>query len=147
MDAVTCSSPPTGAPTFAVVVWIRPDVHAPPWSSAVMSRSPWPSRYTLRGELVMVSISPVPNLEPGPVSYFQADDGALPAAPSKSSLNTVDQPAGGGGTSTGQAATRGTSPDEAASRGTAEAATGGTARCGPDGPRARGPGPGPGAGA
>src|ERR1700735_3080819 len=50
-------------------------------------------------ELVIVSISPVPKLEPGPVSYFQL--AALtgdPAAPAKLSLNTVVQPAGGLGT-------------------------------------------------
>jgi hypothetical protein len=46
----------------------------------------------------MVSISPVPKLEPGPVSYIQLDDGALPAAPLKSSLKTVDHPDGGPGT-------------------------------------------------
>src|SRR5258708_19966460 len=47
----------------------------------------------------MVSISPVPKLEPGPVSYFQfADDPGAPAAPEKPSLNTVVQPEGGGGT-------------------------------------------------
>jgi hypothetical protein len=49
----------------------------------------------LPDEFVMVSISPVPKLEPAPVSYCQADDGPLPAAPLKSSLNTVDQPDGG----------------------------------------------------
>src|ERR1700734_4294335 len=94
MDAVTSSSPPAGAPTFAVVVWIRPDVHELPWPSAVMSRSPLPSRYTLLDELVMVSISPVPKLEPGPVSYIQFDGGALPKSTLKSSLNNVDHPAG-----------------------------------------------------
>jgi hypothetical protein len=47
----------------------------------------------------MVSISPVPKLEPGPVSYFQfADDTGEPAAPGKASLNTVVQPDGAGGT-------------------------------------------------
>src|ERR1019366_2285315 len=98
---VTSSSPPAGAPTFAVVVWIRPDVHELPWPSAVMSRLPLPSRCTLLGEFVMVSISPVPKLEPGPVSYCQLPDGALPAAPLKSSLKTVDQPDGGPGTAGG----------------------------------------------
>jgi hypothetical protein len=49
--------------------------------------------------LVIVSISPVPKLEPGPVSYCQlADEGPLPADPAKSSENTVLQPDGGGGT-------------------------------------------------
>src|SRR5580658_8639921 len=47
----------------------------------------------------MVSISPVPKLEPGPVSYCQfAEFGALPAEPAKLSLNSVVQPDGGGGT-------------------------------------------------
>src|SRR5580658_8425017 len=47
----------------------------------------------------MVSISPVPKLEPGPVSYCQfAELGALPAGPAKLSLNSVVQPDGGGGT-------------------------------------------------
>src|SRR5450631_3228797 len=104
MEAVTSSSPPAGAPTFAVVVWIRPDVHEPPDPSAVMLRLPLPSRWTLADELVIVSISPVPKLEPGPVSYFQADDGPLPAAPLKSSPKTVDQPDGAGGTALGAAA-------------------------------------------
>jgi hypothetical protein len=50
-------------------------------------------------ELVIVSISPVPKLEPGPVSYFQlAELTGDPAAPAKLSLNTVVQPAGGLGT-------------------------------------------------
>ena len=64
----------------------------------MISRSPFPSRYTLLDELVIVSISPVPKFDPGPVSYCQADDGPLPADPLKSSLNTVDQPDGGPGT-------------------------------------------------
>jgi hypothetical protein len=50
-------------------------------------------------EFVIVSISPVPKLEPGPVSYFQlAEDTGDPAAPEKLSLKTVVQPAGGPGT-------------------------------------------------
>jgi hypothetical protein len=44
MDAVTSSSPPAGAPTLGLVVWMRPDVHEPLLSSAVMSRWPLPSR-------------------------------------------------------------------------------------------------------
>ena len=51
----------------------------------------------------MVSISPVPKLEPGPVSYCQADDGPLPELPLKSSLKIVDQPEGGPGTASGAA--------------------------------------------
>src|SRR5258708_17684722 len=47
----------------------------------------------------MVSISPVPKLEPGPVWYFKfGDDAGGAAAPEKPSLNTVVQPEGGGGT-------------------------------------------------
>jgi hypothetical protein len=50
-------------------------------------------------EFVIVSISPVPKLEPGPVSYFQlADETGEPADPAKLSLNTVVQPGGGPGT-------------------------------------------------
>jgi hypothetical protein len=49
-------------------------------------------------ELVMVSISPVPKLEPGPVSYFQLADTGDPAEPAKPSLNTVENPGGGPGT-------------------------------------------------
>ena len=121
IEAVTSSSPPAGAPTLALVVWIRPDVQAPPWFSAVMSRSPLPSRWTLLDEFVMVSISPVPKLEPGPVSYCQADDGPLPEEPLKSSLKTVDQPEGGPGTAAG-AATAVSRTARAAAAGAAAAA-------------------------
>ncbi|HEY3904185.1 MAG TPA: hypothetical protein VGM14_09810 [Streptosporangiaceae bacterium] len=66
-------------------------------------------------ELVMVSISPVPKLDPGPVSYFQfAELTGEPAAPAKPSLNTVLQPAGGPGTvvaDEGWASTSATRPD------------------------------------
>src|ERR1700732_3966679 len=106
MDAVTSSWPPAGAPTLAEVVWMRLDVHEPPWFSAVRSRLPLPSRYPLFVELVMVSISPVPKLEPGPVSYCQLDDGALCAGPVKSAPNPADQPGGGAGTAAGKAAAR-----------------------------------------
>src|SRR5205807_759849 len=51
----------------------------------------------------MVSISPVPKLEPGPVSYIHWESAPEPAAPLKSSLNTVDQPDGGAGTAPGAA--------------------------------------------
>src|SRR5689334_16440372 len=61
IEAVTSSLPPAGAPTFADDVWMRPDVQFPPLLSAVMSRFPAPSRWTLADELVIVSISPVPN--------------------------------------------------------------------------------------
>src|ERR1700678_2424545 len=103
MEAVTSSSPPAGAPTLADVVWTRPDVHELPLPRAVMSRSPLPSRWTLLVEFVMVSISPVPKLEPGPVSYIHWESTPDPAAPLKSSLNTVDQSAGGPGTVSGAA--------------------------------------------
>src|SRR6202041_3240776 len=94
MEAVPSSSPPAGAPTLALVVWMRPDVHELPLPSAVISRLPLPSRWTLLVELVIVSISPVPKLEPGPVSYIHWESTPEPAAPLKSSLNTVDQPDG-----------------------------------------------------
>src|SRR5690349_1802958 len=68
-----------------------------------MSRLPLPSRWTLLVELVIVSISPVPKLEPGPVSYIHWESAPEPAAPLKSSLNTVDQPDGGAGTALGAA--------------------------------------------
>ena len=45
----------------------------------------------------MVSISPVPKLEPGPVSYFHFEPALEPAAALKLSLKTVDQPGGGAG--------------------------------------------------
>jgi len=55
--------------------------------------------------LVIVSISPVPKLLPGPVSYFQsAPLTPVPAAPLKSSLQVVVKPAGGPGTACGAAA-------------------------------------------
>src|SRR5579875_377157 len=83
---------------------MRPEVQEPPLPSAVISRFPFPSRWTLLAEFVMVSISPVPKLEPGPVSYIHCESTPEPAAPLKSSLNTVVQPDGGGGTVCGDAA-------------------------------------------
>src|SRR5882757_6781180 len=100
MDAVTSSSPPAGAPTMAPLVWMRPDVHELPDPFAVICRSPAPSRWVLAVELVIVSISPVPKT-PVPVSCTHCPDGALPAAPAKSSLKTVVKPAGGAGTADG----------------------------------------------
>src|SRR5690348_5965829 len=70
-----------------------------------MSRLPLPSRWTLLVEFVIVSISPVPKLEPGPVSYIHWEPAPEPAAPLKSSLKMVDQPDGGPGTAAGAAAT------------------------------------------
>src|SRR5689334_13278614 len=122
MEAVTSSSPPAGAPTFALVVWMRPEVHELPLPSAVMSRLPLPSRWTLLVELVIVSISPVPKLEPGPVSYIHWEPAPEPAAPLKSSLNTVCQPDGGAGTARGAAAVAGA----ATAKGAAAAAAAGS---------------------
>ena len=82
---------------------MRPEVQELPLPSAVMSRLPLPSRCTLLVELVIVSISPVPKLEPGPVSYIHWESMPDPAAPLKSSLKTVDQPDGGPGTAAGAA--------------------------------------------
>src|SRR5580698_4333756 len=103
MEAVTSSSPPADAPTLAEVVWIRPEVHEVPLPSAVMSRSPLPSRWTLLVELVMVSISPVPKVEPAPVSYIHWESAPEPEEPVKSSLKIVDQPDGAPGTVCGAA--------------------------------------------
>src|SRR5690348_18136856 len=87
-----------------------------------MSRLPLPSRWTLLVELVIVSISPVPKLEPGPVSYIHWEPAPEPAAPLKSSLKMVDQPDGGPGTAVGAARA------EAAGSVTAAMATTGTVR-------------------
>src|SRR5262245_12732234 len=93
-----------------------------------MSRLPLPSRCTLLVELVIVSISPVPKFEPGPVSYIHWESAPEPAAPLKSSLKTVDQPAGGPGTAAGAArevaaASRTWAEDEALCEVTAVSAT------------------------
>src|SRR6185437_13181797 len=103
IEAVTSSSPPAGAPTLAEVVWMRPEVQVLPEPSAVMSRSPLPSRWTLLVEFVIVSISPVPKFDPGPVSYCHCEPAPEPADPLKSSLNWVVQPDGGPGTAPGAA--------------------------------------------
>jgi len=68
-----------------------------------MSRPPLPSRWTLLVEFVMVSISPVPKFDPGPVSYCHCEPAPEPAEPLKSSLNWVVQPDGGPGTAPGAA--------------------------------------------
>src|SRR5579863_8938422 len=107
MEAVTSSSPPAGAPTLALVVWTRPEVHELPLPRAVMSRLPLPSRWTLLVEFVIVSISPVPKFDPGPVSYIHCESMPDPAATLKSSLKMVDQPDGGPGTASGAARTAG----------------------------------------
>src|ERR1700722_20938178 len=100
---MTSSSPPAGAPTLALVVWMRPEVHELPLPSAVMSRLPLPSRCTLLVELVIVSISPVPKLEPAPGAYIHWESMPDPDDPLKSSLKTVDQPDGAPGTAAGDA--------------------------------------------
>src|SRR5580698_5015490 len=103
MDAVTSISPPAGAAKLSATVSIRPDVHDPPESSAVMFRWPLPSSDTLAVELV--SVSPVPQFPVQPVpeywvpmSSVQLESTPDPAAPEKLSLNAVVQPDGGDGT-------------------------------------------------
>jgi len=75
----------------------------------------------------MVSISPVPKLEPGPVSYFQLAEFTIePAEPAKPSLKTVDQPDGGPGTvvadAAGDSATAATRDEDMAAKTAAAAA-------------------------
>src|SRR5690242_16399750 len=93
--------PPAGAPNVAAFVSMRPEVHpelgSVPECSARKIRCPLPSRNTFDVLLVIVSISPVPNVEPGPVSYFQALSTPVPAAPLKSSLQVKVHPVGGAG--------------------------------------------------
>lgn len=72
----------------------------------------------------MVSISPVPKLEPGPVSYIQLQEGALPAGPAKSSSNTVVQPVpGAGGALSARAAVPTTVPPAVSANTAASTAT------------------------
>src|ERR1700726_2864019 len=100
MDALIISSPPGGAAKSLRCVSSRPEVQALPELSAVMSRWPLPSRWTLLAEPVIVSTSPVPQLaaplaEVVPVRVIQlAEDGAEPADPAKLSLHTGVQPGG-----------------------------------------------------
>src|SRR5262245_18381085 len=82
---------------------MRPEVQLLPEPTGGMSRSPLPSRRTLLVELFIVSISPVPKLDPGPVSYCHCEPAPEPADPLKSSLNWVVQPDGGPGTAPGAA--------------------------------------------
>src|SRR3954462_493172 len=94
------TTPPGAAPKVAACVSIRPDVQpergSVPECSALSARWPLPSWKTLLGLLVIVSISPVPKVLPGPVSYFQAPVSTpVPAAPVKSSLQVSEKPAGG----------------------------------------------------
>src|SRR5215472_1203462 len=89
----------------------------------------------------MVSISPVPKLEPGPVSYCQFPSGAVPDGPLKSSLKIVDQPGGGAGTARGEAVSR------AALAGVTAEAAPGRAACGATAAALAGPDPASAAGA
>src|SRR3569833_1226280 len=108
MDACICTTPPAGAPKVAACVSTRPEVQPAPGTepscSAMRTRCPAPSWLTLAVLSVIVSISPVPKLLPGPVSYFQVPVSRPdPLAPEKSSLQVVENPAGGAGTSAGLA--------------------------------------------
>src|SRR5690349_3755071 len=96
------TTPPGGAPNVAAFVSIRPDVQPEvgfvPECSARSAMCPAPSRNTLEVLFVMVSISPVPKLLPGPVSYFQVPVFTpVPDAPLNSSLQVRLKPAGGAG--------------------------------------------------
>src|ERR1051325_12118964 len=102
------TTPPAGAPNVAALVSIRPEVQPAvglvPECSARSTRCPAPSWNTLDVLLVMVSISPVPKLLPGPVSYFQVPVFTpVPDAPVKSSDQVVVKPAGGAPTAAGAA--------------------------------------------
>src|SRR5439155_20964630 len=96
------TTPPGGAPKLDDWVSMRPEVHPvvglEPLCSARITRCPPPSWKTFAVLLVIVSISPVPKLLPGPVSYFHVPvSSPVPAAPLKSSLQVRLKPAGGGG--------------------------------------------------
>jgi hypothetical protein len=101
MEAEISIIPPAGAAKLEFCDSMRPEVHAPLESSAVMSRWPLPSRWTFEVELDIVSTSPVPQLAgpPGalvPVSSIQSDEeGAVPAAPPRFAFQTVFQFSGG----------------------------------------------------
>src|SRR3954468_11427298 len=104
------TTPPAAAPNVAPCVSIRPDVQpergAVPLCRARSTRWPAPSWKTLAVLLVIVSISPVPKLLPGPVSYFQVPVlTPVPDAPVKSSAHVWVKPAGGAGSAAGAAAT------------------------------------------
>src|SRR5438045_1807316 len=106
IDASIMTTPPGGAPNVAACVSNRPEVQpapgSPPECRARSARCPAPSWNTLAVLLVIVSISPVPKLLPGPVSYFQTPvSRPVPAAPLKSSLHVRLKPAGGAGTAAG----------------------------------------------
>src|SRR6185437_14906506 len=102
MDASIMTTPPGGAPNVAALVSIRPEVQpdagSVPECSARRAMCPAPSRNTFAVLFVMVSISPVPKLLPGPVSYFQVPVFTpAPEAPLNSSLQVRVKPAGGAG--------------------------------------------------
>src|SRR6476659_873715 len=97
------TTPPAGAPKVAACVSMRPDVQPDvglvPECSARSTRWLAPSWKTLAVLLVMVSISPVPKLLPGPVSYFHVPVlTPVPEAAEKSSLQVKVNPGGGAGT-------------------------------------------------
>src|SRR5690349_22716607 len=108
---------------------MRPEVQLLPEPSAVMTRSPLPSRWTLLVEFVMVSISPVPKFDPGPVSYCHCEPAPEPAEPLKSSLNWVVQPDGGPGTAPGAAGWTGAEVREVATLRAAAAVRAAAAAC------------------
>ena len=92
------TTPPGGAPKELEVVSTRPDVQFPlPSFNAFRTTCPAPSWYTFDVDDVIVSISPVPNEDPAPVSYFQLLLIPDPDAPVKSSLHVVVKPDGGAG--------------------------------------------------
>lgn len=59
---MTFISPPAGAANRSDFVSIRPEVHWPPESTALITRCPWPSRRAFAIEARAVSTSPVPQL-------------------------------------------------------------------------------------
>jgi len=93
------------APKSSRFVSIRPDVHVVCVLIARMTSVPAPSRKTLAVLFVMFSISPVPKLRPGPVSYFHTVVSTpVFAAPVKSSLQNSVNPVGGAGMPVGAVA-------------------------------------------
>ena len=92
------TTPPGAAPKSSRFVSMRPEYQVVCVLVALMTSVPAPSLKTLAVLFVMVSISPVPKLRPGPVSYFHTVVSApVPAAPVKSSLQKSVNPDGGAG--------------------------------------------------